>query len=89
MIIIKINAVKLKQSDTSTLETGGLFYDLCSCTTAHYLQLLIFGTQYCILLPDELLELGNQLLGLGQLLRHLRQCWTSSTSTALRRTWGL
>lgn len=53
-----------------------------------HLQLVIFGAQRGVLLPDHLLQLNDQLLGLGQPLCHFLHGHVSASSRT-GRAWAL
>lgn len=53
-----------------------------------HLQLVIFGAKRCILLPDHLLQLSDQLLRVGEPFSHFLHCCLSRGGSQ-RRAWTL
>lgn len=58
-----------------------------SIMSAH-LQLVIFGGKCCILLPDQLLQLSDQVLSVGEPFSHFLHCCLSRGGSQ-RRAWTL
>lgn len=54
-----------------------------------HLQLVVFGAKCCVLLSDHLLQLSDELLGLGESLCHFFYSDLSGSSSSAGRAWAL
>lgn len=75
-----------KMNDGSSLRKRNT--DVSTSISSPHLQLVIFGAKRCVLLPDHLLQLSDQLLSLGEPFSHFLHRHLSSGGSQ-RRAWTL